>query len=469
MRWAPTGMGRHASAAAQIVTQWWSLITLVLACASGSSTFPRSLDAEASTFGAECSAWQHLRAGAARDPSLDAAAWGPRSPHSVCNKSTPLAFPPEPGCTSTPRMQHDFPIVVGGLPGSSTRGIAKVLKDAGVFIGHLDKRPGRTRCPTTARSLYQPPFPWNPEYDWTRGREPDMSRKLLLALRGRTDYGLREVAPALRREVTGVMCESYALLTRTMRACYAEAVTIAAGRPCERAASVVPIAHGWKHGLAMLMLPTLDAMFEDRYLFVHIVRDGRDMAFSLNRAAAKKWHHLCGPDVAPPRAGACRLPKAQRKGFANPKQQLIVWAVANLAVTTYARRVLGDRYTVVRAEDLVRADLSGRRAALARLFTRLRISSAVPLDSLGSIFERDLGLGNVRHHAVEASANRSAVYSGRWRAHGDACARELLSLPAVCDGLHEYGYMDRSACRRAALPVPVRGLIAVSLGATYPG
>jgi hypothetical protein len=366
-----------------------------------------------------------------------------------------------------------------------------LLKSAGVFVGHMETgrraRSERTPCPRTARLVAARNRSFNAALDFVSGREPDMSRKLLLTSRGRIDYSLRALGDAgLEREVAHVSCVGYAHLVNTMRSCTAEALA-AHARPgpldCARASEVVPLAHGWKHSASMFLLPVYAHMFGRRgFSFVHVVRDGRDMALSTNRASSKRYPHLCGLDSRPERIGACARARPTRSAPAsgstgapaaaafaqagstadggtpstgltsprgNPKGQLQVWALANLGVTRLGRRLLGERYLVVRAEDVVTADQPTRARTVRRMLAQLGLRSRAPEAQLLEVFDRPLG--DVRAGAGAIGlGNASRAYSGKWRrALSPACIAQLLALPLVCEALHEYGYLQLAACREA--------------------
>mmetsp|Transcript_24912 Transcript_24912/g.57593 ORF Transcript_24912/g.57593 Transcript_24912/m.57593 type:complete len:238 (+) Transcript_24912:866-1579(+) len=237
-----------------------------------------------------------------------------------------------------------------------------------------------------------------------------------------------------------------------MHRCVAEAMEQHTRLPtCERAKQVAPLAHGWKHSASMFMLPVYVAMFGDRFLFVHIVRDGRDLVLSINRATAKRYRHFCGSSARPQLAGGCRrandtlLQRKSSRGalldqgalLGNPKITLQVWAAANLGVTRLGRRLLGERYTLVRAEDFIVADEAVRTAAATRLLVQLRLRPEVPLAPLLEVFRKRIGVANIRASAI--GRNSSFVYSGKWRTSiAPKCMHEMLALPLVCEAMHEY-------------------------------
>jgi hypothetical protein len=92
---------------------------------------------------------------------------------------------------------------------------------------------------------------------------------------------------------------------------------------------------GWKEPRSIYLLP-----FFHRHLpalrFLHVVRDGRDMAVSTNQNQLRKH----GTSAPIPRD----LPEAERS--------IALWSWVNLAAARYGKEHLGYRYLRVRFEDL---------------------------------------------------------------------------------------------------------------------
>ncbi len=92
---------------------------------------------------------------------------------------------------------------------------------------------------------------------------------------------------------------------------------------------------GWKEPRSIYLLP-----FLHRHLpalrFLHVVRDGRDMALSGNQNQLRKH------------GGAAPIP---RDG-SEPERSMALWSWVNLAAARYGEERLGDRYLRIRFEDL---------------------------------------------------------------------------------------------------------------------
>lgn len=103
---------------------------------------------------------------------------------------------------------------------------------------------------------------------------------------------------------------------------------------------------GWKEPRSIYLLPFLDRTFPS-LRFLHVVRDGRYMAFSTNQNQLRKH-------------GAAVLGS---EGEVEPRRSIALWARANEAAADHGERRLGDRYLRLRFEDL----LERRQEAFQRL------------------------------------------------------------------------------------------------------
>lgn len=95
---------------------------------------------------------------------------------------------------------------------------------------------------------------------------------------------------------------------------------------------------GWKAPRSIYLLPFLHAQFPD-LKFVHVLRDGRDMAFSKNQNQLRKH----GPAV---------LSRRQRWFHSEPARAILLWGLVNLRAAEYGESQLGENYLPVRFEDL---------------------------------------------------------------------------------------------------------------------
>lgn len=94
---------------------------------------------------------------------------------------------------------------------------------------------------------------------------------------------------------------------------------------------------GWKEPRSIYLLPFFHSQFP-RLKFLHVVRDGRDMAYSANQNQLHKH-------------GRALLGwRDRRRG--PPLQSIALWSRINLMAADYGQKHLGGQYLRVRFEDL---------------------------------------------------------------------------------------------------------------------
>jgi sulfotransferase family protein len=132
-------------------------------------------------------------------------------------------------------------------------------------------------------------------------------------------------------------------------------------------------AWGWKEPRSIFLLPFFDSQFP-QMKFLHVIRDGRDMAYSTNQNQLTKH-------------GSSLLDPTEMEA-SQPVRSIALWSRLNLRTAHYGETVLRTRYLRVRFEDLCRQpvqtiirifdffELSGEVEQIARLEVR-------PPDSLG--------------------------------------------------------------------------------------
>ena len=95
---------------------------------------------------------------------------------------------------------------------------------------------------------------------------------------------------------------------------------------------------GWKAPRSIYLLPFLRAEFE-QLKFIHLLRDGRDMALSKNQNQLRKH-------------GRAVLHWRERLFHSVPERSALLWEKVNLCAADYAEMRLHDDYLRVRFEDL---------------------------------------------------------------------------------------------------------------------
>lgn len=187
------------------------------------------------------------------------------------------------------------PIVVGGTGGSGTRAVRDLLIRAGVSMGTNVNGPGD--------ALDFEPF-------LGRWINPILESTETLAFRA------EDLPASIRRRATR---EFHRRMRRYLR-------TIPSGQRW-----------GWKNPRSIYILPLIHFLIPGFY-FVHVVRDGRDMAVSSNQNQYRK--HFSS------------LFHATRSEAEQVMESCTMWARTNGEVADWCERVLGNRYVRLRLEDL---------------------------------------------------------------------------------------------------------------------
>src|SRR5581483_10191206 len=167
------------------------------------------------------------------------------------------------------------------------------------------------------------------------------------------------------------------------------------GRPAHRAP------WGWKEPRSIYLLQLLaDELPGLRFL--HVVRDGRDMAYSENQVQLRKH-------------GRAVLGDAE----GGPSRSIALWSAVNLRAADLGERVLGNRYLRVRFEDLC-AEPAATTAAVLDFFSLAGDAAAIARD--------------------EVAAPQTL---GRWRTRPPEEVAELEREAA--EALRRFGYQSSSA------------------------
>jgi hypothetical protein len=106
---------------------------------------------------------------------------------------------------------------------------------------------------------------------------------------------------------------------------------------------------GWKEPRSIFLLPFFHRHFPSMR-FVHVLRDGRDMAFSENQNQLYKHGHTLLTPIETHESQVLR--------------SMLLWSRLNVLTADYGERALGRRYLRVRFEDLCRDP----RPTVERLF-----------------------------------------------------------------------------------------------------
>jgi GT2 family glycosyltransferase len=246
--------------------------------------------------------------------------------------------PPPPVDRLAPGLE---PGVIGATGGSGTRLLAAIVRRGGMFVGS------------------------------------DLNRSLdALDFAAFFDRWVgRELPPGAAAELRGLVARQHAE---------------AEGRPW-----------GWKEPRSIYLLPFLAEELPG-LRFLHVVRDGRDMAFSENQVQLRKHGDAVLDRTDEPEA----------------LRSIALWSKMNLRTADFGERELGDRYLRLRFEDLC-AEPAARVAEVLRFF------------GLEGDAER-----------IAAAEVQAPPTLGRWR-EADPELRTALSERAA-DALERFGYQSSS-------------------------
>lgn len=135
---------------------------------------------------------------------------------------------------------------------------------------------------------------------------------------------------------------------------------------------------GWKNPRTMLILPFIDASFP-HMRFIHMIRDGRDMANSANQNQPMK-HGVA-------------LLGAQAGRYTATTLSIEFWQRANTLAADYGESKMGNRYLRIRYEDLCNRSLS-----TLKVLADFLGSDNINLDPVCKIIERPDSIGRWREY-----------------------------------------------------------------------
>ena len=190
------------------------------------------------------------------------------------------------------------PVIVGATGGSGTRVFHAILQQAGIFMG--------TRLNHAGDAMDLEPF-------------LDRQINPLLAAAGRVGFDPDQLPGSLRQAALHDLADGLK--------------TYSQDRP--------DIGRwGWKNPRSMYVLPLI-YRFYPGLKFIHVVRDGRDMAFSDNQNQRRKhFRALFGHDPI--------IESEQDGAVASAR----LWAIANAQIADWGEQQLGRQYYRIRLEDL---------------------------------------------------------------------------------------------------------------------
>jgi len=250
------------------------------------------------------------------------------------------------------RTNLAMPVVVGATGGSGTRAVQQMLAEAGLYLGLA----GDLNHAGDAMNF-----------------EPFLDRYInqILSHTRCLDYRLDDLPVAMAQEIG----------REFSRVLHCHLMT--------RPAAVWN--WGWKNPRSMYLLPFIQAQFPT-FRFIHVVRDGRDMAVSGNQNQYMK-HYAA--------AFGAELP-----GDDNAIASFRLWCKANGDVARYGREVLGTRYLRVRLEDYVENPI----VEITRILEFVGVKDIESTD-LASLAHRPDSLGRWRRELTPDKAAKMQTVS----------------------------------------------------------
>ena len=207
------------------------------------------------------------------------------------------------GETGTAATRWSGPLVIGATGGSGTRVLVDIIQVAGGFMG-------ANLRPTNDSRAFGP-------------------------------FCQRWVRPYITRHRKPLAEETWRAMREDLRLCVQEHIAeLHAGAPF----------WGWKNPPNVYLVPFLHEQYP-ALRFIHVVRDGRDMAFSDNQNQLKRFGDAV---LGRPPLGLLRLTRAvaPKLAWPDPRRSIALWSTINVEAADFGEQVLKENYLRVRFEDL---------------------------------------------------------------------------------------------------------------------
>ena len=294
------------------------------------------------------------------------------------------------------------PVVVVGSDGSGTRVVAKALSLMGVTM-------------LVERALYT-----QMDLDGSdAGVHFTSTIRALLAAAHSSVYDPLSLPTAARSSAQGLVRPFAALLARC---------------GCASRHGLGRRLWGFKKPDCMNLVPSLREALPGLQL-VHVVRDGRDMAFSKNTAGVSKYASSLFAAEACGTQGSRACSEARRfQSLQMPAQSIAVWQKLNLDLALWAEARSSGRdawYHRLRIED-ISIDGSDRQIALPALAALASFAGAnASACDLCAILRRlhDRSLGSHDRHATTSERKKQSQF-GKWRFLADNATQQALTSEA---------------------------------------
>ena len=217
-------------------------------------------------------------------------------------------------------------VAIGGVGGSGTRLIAQIVDGLGFFIGD--------ELNNALDNLYFTLLMKRPSWIHRFPSDMEVYEALKLFQRSMTT-GLSGRVTQQEIDYTRKIAAELDPSNLTIGVSSAIAELLLDSKPANLNGR---IGWGWKEPNTHLFLPQLATCLPD-FKYIHIIRHGLDIAFSLNQHQPKNWNSfICG--------------QALNKKVPLPRQSLSYWIAANRRAINLGRELYGDRFLVLNYDDL---------------------------------------------------------------------------------------------------------------------
>jgi len=278
-------------------------------------------------------------------------------------------------------MDQDIaPLIIGATGGSGTRVVARLARRADYDLGrHLNDA-------DDALAFHTFHDRWINRFISAQGRSATGSIRPGLSLPVLAGGDRGKHIPLSQKEAAQMAADFRAAVDQHIA----------------RSAAKKGMRWGWKAPRSIYLLPFLYAQYPG-LKFIHVLRDGRDMAFSKNQNQLRKH----GPKV---------LSWHERWFNAEPVRSILLWARVNIGAAEFGETRMPEAYLAVRFEDLC----------------------AKPVETTARIMRF---LGNDLDAASIARAEIAPPRSmERWRRQPPAVVSKLEQ--AAQTALRKFGYLD---------------------------
>ena len=282
------------------------------------------------------------------------------------------------------------PHIIGGTGGSGTRVLSRIVKQGGMFIGK-NRVPAEDSVPLRR---YQNLTSFIAQKSSLPSHKAD--DKITEELKIKGFYGLiqnRWTQSLLANQLYSKPIKDYDKMIQHIRLSIEDHLF-----PLVEAQITQP--WGWKQPNSGFILPFLHSQFP-QLKCLHLIRDGRDMAFSKNQGQLR----FLGSIVL----------SAEEQGWHKPLQSIALWNRLNLMSAEYGEQHMGEQYLRIRFEDLC----------------------TQPLETIEQIFDFFGLQGNIPQIAQEEVTPPQSL--GRWRNQEAKTIEDLEQIGQAA--LQKFGYL----------------------------